>query len=66
MLSKREKWYLICRQDKPISDKIISKLIRNAHRAPSAGHSTGSGIYHSQKSFDKEKAQGRVVDQGIC
>ena len=25
-------------QDKQISDKIIMKLIRNAHRAPSAGH----------------------------
>ena len=26
------------KRNRPISDKIIVKLIRNAHRAPSAGH----------------------------
>ena len=35
---KKRKMVRKFRQDKPISDKIISKLIRNAHRAPSAGH----------------------------
>ena len=33
---KKRKMVRKFRQDKPISDKIISKLIRNAHRAPSA------------------------------
>ena len=35
---KKRKMVRKFRQNKPISDKIISKLIRNAHRAPSAGH----------------------------
>ena len=30
--------------DKQIAEKIITKLIRNAHRAPSAGHTQVQGI----------------------
>lgn len=40
--------------DRPGPDYVISKLIENAHRDPSAGYS-GSRVYHRKRSFDKIK-----------
>ena len=54
-------------QDRQISDKIIiMKLMSKAQRAPVQIIHTGSGIYHSQRSFDKEKAQDCSCRPRIC
>ena len=44
-------------QDKPIPQQIVDKLITNAHRAPSAGHTQVQEFIIVQESFDKEKVR---------
>ena len=51
------------RQSKPISDKIISKLIRNAHRAPSAGHTQVQEFIIVKDPSIKKKLRIAAVDQ---
>ncbi len=44
-------------QDKPIPQEIVDKLIANAHRAPSAGHTQVQEFIIVQESFDKGKVR---------
>lgn len=50
-------------QDKKISDKIIMKLIRNAHRAPSAGHTQVQEFIIIKDHAIKKKLRKAAVSQ---
>jgi nitroreductase len=50
-------------QDKQISDKIIMKLIRNAHRAPSAGHTQVQEFIIIKDHAIKKKLRKAAVSQ---
>lgn len=60
---KKRKMVRKFRQSKPISDKIISKLIRNAHRAPSAGHTQVQEFIIVKDPSIKKKLRIVAVDQ---
>lgn len=60
---KKRKMVRKFRQCKPISDKIISKLIRNAHRAPSAGHTQVQEFIIVKDPSIKKKLRIVAVDQ---
>ena len=60
---KKRKMVRKFRQNKPISDKIISKLIRNAHRAPSAGHTQVQEFIIVKDPSIKKKLRIGTVDQ---
>ena len=60
---KKRKMVRKFRQNKPISDKIISKLIRNAHRAPSAGHTQVQEFIIIKDPSIKKKLRIAAVDQ---
>jgi nitroreductase len=60
---KKRKMVRKFRQNKPISDKIISKLIRNAHRAPSAGHTQVQEFIIVKDPSIKKKLRIVAVDQ---
>jgi nitroreductase len=49
--------------DKQISDKIITKLLRNAHRAPSAGHTQVQEFVIVTDPTTKKKLRQVAVDQ---
>lgn len=49
--------------DKQISDKIITKLLRNAHRAPSAGHTQVQEFVIVTDPTTKKKLRRVAVDQ---
>src|SRR5215208_5148920 len=51
------------KQDRPISDKIITKLIKNAHRAPSAGHTQVQEFIIVKDPLIKKKLRIAAVDQ---
>src|SRR5918996_3109382 len=51
------------KQDRPLSDKIITKLIRNAHRAPSAGHTQVQEFIIVKDPLIKKKLRIAAVDQ---
>ena len=46
---------------KQIPKELINRLIKNAHRAPSAGHTQGTRIYRSKRRHNKEE-----VKKGSC
>jgi nitroreductase len=50
-------------QSKQISDKIIMKLIRNAHRAPSAGHTQVQEFIIVKDPAIKKKLRKAAVSQ---
>ena len=54
---KRRKMVRQYIQAKPIPQQIVDKLITNAHRAPSAGHTQVQEFIIVQESFDKEKVR---------
>ena len=54
---KKRKMIRLYIQDKPIPQQIVDKLITNAHRAPSAGHTQVQEFIISTRSFDKEKVR---------
>ena len=54
---KKRKMIRLYIQDKPIPQQIVDKLITNAHRAPSAGHTQVQEFIIVQESFDKEKVR---------
>ena len=60
---KKRKMVRKFRQNKPISDKITSKLIRNAHRAPSAGHTQVQEFIIVKDPSIKKKLRNGAVDQ---
>src|SRR5215217_4915342 len=51
------------KQNGSMSDKIITKLIRNAHRAPSAGHTQVQEFIIVKDSLIKKKLRIAAVDQ---
>src|ERR671918_1996354 len=51
------------KQNRPLSDKIITKLIRNAHRAPSAGHTQVQEFIIVKDPLIKKKLRIAAVDQ---
>jgi nitroreductase len=51
------------KQNKPLSDKIITKLIRNAHRSPSAGHTQVQEFIIVKEPLTKNKLRAAAVDQ---
>jgi nitroreductase len=56
---KMIRWY----DSKQVSDEIISKLIRNAHRAPSAGHTQVQEFIIVKDPAIKKKLRKVAVDQ---
>ena len=60
---KKRKMVRKFRKNKPISDKIISKLIRNAHRAPSAGHTQVQEFIIIKDPLIKKNSGFATVDQ---
>lgn len=46
-----------------IPDSIISKLIKNASRAPSASHTQVQGVYHYKRPNYEEKMRQASVNQ---
>ena len=54
---KKRKMIRLYIQDKLIPQQIVDKLITNAHRAPSAGHTQVQEFIIVQESFDKEKVR---------
>src|ERR671917_218697 len=51
------------KQNRPLPDKIITKLIRNAHRAPSAGHTQVQEFIIVKDPLIKKKLRIAAVDQ---
>src|ERR687891_263967 len=51
------------KQNMPISEKTITKLIRNAHRAPSAGHTQVQEFIIVKEPAIKKKLRAAAVDQ---
>jgi nitroreductase len=51
------------KRNRPISDRIIVKLIRNAHRAPSAGHTQVQEFIIVKDPLIKKKLRRAAVDQ---
>ena len=49
--------------DKQIPEKVITKLLRNAHRAPSAGHTQVQGFIIVRDCAEKKKLRQVTVDQ---
>lgn len=49
---------------KQIPEKMIRKLLRNAHRAPSAGHTQVQEFIIVKDQTIKRKLRGVAVDQG--
>jgi nitroreductase len=49
-----------------IPDKIITKLIRNAHRAPSAGHTQVQEFILVKDASTKKKLRKASCKPGIC
>jgi nitroreductase len=60
---RRRKMVRKYKQDRPISDKIITKLIKNAHRAPSAGHTQVQEFIIVKDPLIKKKLRIAAVDQ---
>ena len=48
--------------NKQIPEELIMRLIKNAHRAPSAG----ARIYHSKRQHNKEEVKKGSCRSGIC
>src|SRR5919106_740981 len=53
------------KQNMPLSEKTITKLIRNAHRAPSAGHTQVQEFIIVKEPAIKKKLRAAAVDEGI-
>jgi nitroreductase len=51
------------KRNRPISDRMIVKLIRNAHRAPSAGHTQVQEFIIVKDPLIKKKLRRAAVDQ---
>src|SRR5918999_2958111 len=51
------------KQNMPLSEKTITKLIRNAHRAPSAGHTQVQEFIIVKELAIKKKLRAAAVDQ---
>ena len=51
------------KQNRPLSEKIITKLIRNAHRAPSAGHTQVQEFIIVKDPLIKKKLRIAAIDQ---
>src|ERR671915_1590137 len=51
------------KQNLPLSEKTITKLIRNAHRAPSAGHTQVQEFIIVKEPVIKKKLRAAAVDQ---
>lgn len=51
------------KRNRPISDRIIVKLIRNAHRAPSAGHTQVQEFIIVKDPLIKKKLRRAAVDR---
>jgi nitroreductase len=49
-----------------IPDKIVTKLIRNAHRAPSAGHTQVQEFIIVKDSSTKKKLRKASGKSGVC
>jgi len=60
---KRRKMVRQYIQDKPIPQKIVDKLISNAHRAPSAGHTQVQEFVIVQDPLIKEKLSKAALSQ---
>jgi nitroreductase len=60
---RRRKMVRTYKQNKSISDNIITKLIRNAHRAPSAGHTQVQEFIIVKDPLIKKKLRIAAVDQ---
>jgi nitroreductase len=60
---RRRKMVRTYKQNRSISDKIITKLIRNAHRAPSAGHTQVQEFIIVKDPLIKKKLRIAAVDQ---
>ena len=51
------------KQNLPLSEKTITKLIRNAHTAPSAGHTQVQEFIIVKEPVIKKKLRAAAVDQ---
>jgi len=51
---------------KQVSDEIIRKLIRSAHRAPMRWSYTGPGVYNNKGSCNQEKTEKSSCRSRIC
>src|SRR5919108_2372181 len=60
---RRRKMVRTYKQNRSISDKIITKLIRNAHRAPSAGHTQVQEFIIVKDASIKKKLRKAAVNQ---
>jgi nitroreductase len=60
---RRRKMVRTYKQNKSIFDNIITKLIRNAHRAPSAGHTQVQEFIIVKDPLIKKKLRIAAVDQ---